>query len=246
MKIYPSFRLQLRDHIPAVIIYYIVLISMALLSLALIPFMTPNDNVHVTTNGVTSMTIIFAFICSLCAFKDSFFLNIQHSVSRRTQFIARLGTLGTVCAVLALGDELYTLLLTGLGHLFPKVFSGESLYRMIYSYDGMSPKGQVFDIIFSFFSFLAVSSLGYLLTVLNYRLNKIGKVLFWAGTPIAVGLIASYISAHPSVAGIIISFLTGLIWALFSSLPRMIISCTLLTVVFSGLTWLLMRRAGVK
>ena len=55
MKIYPSFRLQLRDHIPAVIIYYIVLISMALLSLALIPFMTPNDNVHVTTNGVTSM-----------------------------------------------------------------------------------------------------------------------------------------------------------------------------------------------
>ncbi len=246
MKIYPSFRLQLRDHIPAVIIYYIVLISMALLSLALIPFMTPNDNVHVTTNGVTSMTIIFAFICSLCAFKDSFFLNIQHSVSRRTQFIARLGTLGAVCAVLALGDELYILALTGLGRLFPTVFSGESLYRMIYSYDGMSPKGSVFNIIFSFFALLAVSSLGYLLTVLNYRLNKIGKVLFWAGTPIAVGLIASYISAHPSVAGIIIPFLTGLIWALFSSLPRMIISCTLLTVVFSGLTWLLMRRAGVK
>ncbi|NBJ88437.1 hypothetical protein [Acutalibacter sp. 1XD8-36] len=246
MKIYPSFRLQLRDHIPAVIIYYIVLISMALLSLALIPFMTPDDNVHVTTNGVTAVTIIFAFICSLCAFKDSFFLSIQHSVSRRTQFIARLGTLGAVCAVLALGDELYTLMLTGLGRLFPTVFSGESLYQMIYSYDGMSPKGSVFDIIFSFFSFLAVSSLGYLLTVLNYRLNKIGKVLFWAGTPIAVVLIASYISAHPSVAGIIIPFLTGLIWALFSSLPRMIISCTLLTVVFSGLTWLLMRRAGVK
>ena len=82
--------------------------------------------------------------------------------------------------------------------------------------------------------------------MLNYRLNKIGKVLFWAGTPIIVGLIASYISKDPAIAGIILPFLTGLMWTLFSSLPRMVISCTLLTVVFSGLTWLLMRRAGVK
>ncbi len=247
MKIYPSFRLQLRDHAPAVIVYYAVLVSMVIISLIIMPFVTnPDDSGYVATNGVTAVTMIFSCIVSLCAFKDVFFLSLQYGVSRRTQFLARLMTMGTICAVLAVADELYTLLLQGLDHIFPNVFSGGSLYWMIYSSDGTSPKGPFFDIVFSFFALLAVCSFGYLLTVLNYRLNKLGKLLFWAGTPITVGLIVSYVSEHPAIAGRVVPFLMSLLGAGFSSLPRMLVTCTVLTAVFSGLTWLLMRRAAVK
>ena len=246
MKIYPSLRLQLRDHAPALIVYYSVLMSMVLLSLILIPFMNDKDNISLHTNGVTAVTMIFAFICSLCAFKDIFLMNLQHGVSRKTQFLARLGTMGAVCAILALADEAYTLLLTGLEKIFPDVFMGSSLYWMLYSFDGSSPKGPFFDIVFSFFAFLAVCSLGYLITVFNYRLNKLGKVVFWAGTPAVILTAAGVISENPSLQKAVVIPLMDLLGLCFGSFPHMIVTCTVAAAVCSGLAWLLMRRAAAK
>lgn len=72
MKIYQSFRYQLWEQRYAFFVYYAVLVSMILVSLAAMPFVPHEASGFVSTNGATAITAVFAFILSLCAFKESF------------------------------------------------------------------------------------------------------------------------------------------------------------------------------
>lgn len=254
MKIYQSFRYQLWEQRMAVLIYYGVMTAMVLLSLLAIPFISSEGGDFISTNGITAVTCVFAFILSLCAFKDSFLMNLQHGISRRSQFLGRLCALGALCGVMAVADEIYTLLLTGLQRLFPEIFHGSSLYEMSYcstpTADGFmvetTPVTVLLSVVFSFFLLLVMCSLGYLITVLMYRMNKWGKILFWAGIPILFILLCSFISSHAALEAKVCAFIVEAASLCFSSLPRVIVTCTLLTALFSGFTWLLMRRAPVK
>ena len=252
MKIYPSFRYQLRDQRIAILMYYAVLAGMILLSLIAMPFVSDEESHIVSTNGVTAITLVFAFVLSLCAFKESFLMNLQHGVSRRSQFIARLGAMGTVCAVLAVADEIYTLIIAGLSWIFPQIFMGNSLYEMLYcsslSEDILTIQVNLtsilLSVVFSFFALLAVCSLGYLITVLMYRMNKLGKIIFWVSMPVLFIILSTYLGEH--MDGWLMTSLINAFLMCFASLPRMMLTCSLLTVLFSGLSWLLMRRAMVK
>lgn len=242
MKLYPSFRYQLWDQRTAILIYYAILASLLLVSLIAMPFLSTGGSFFASANGVTAVTVVFAFILSLCAFKDSFLMNLQQGISRRSQFLARLGAMGVVCAVMAVADEVYTLLLAGLHMAFPDSFLSHSLYGMIYGDN--SGFSILLSIIFSFFLLLAVCSLGYLVTVFMYRLNKLGKIIFWVGTPFVCILFLSHIVTH--MYGKLAVFLGNIVQLCFGTLPRMAMTCTLVTALFSALTWLLMRRAAVK
>ncbi len=247
MKIYPTFRYQLRDQRTAILIYYAVLLCMILVSCIVMLLIPAEAGGIVTTNGVTAITIFFVFILSLCAFKESFLANLQHGISRRSQFLGHLGAMGVVCAIMAVADEFYLLLLSGFHTVFPNCFgTEESLYELLYSYDGGHPKGPLFSIIFSLFALLAVYSLGYLFAVFMYRLHKTGKIIFWVGTPTLFILISAYLDAHPWIHGKVIIFFLDVLQLCFSRLPQMVLTCTLLTVLFSGIAWLLLRRATIK
>ena len=252
MRIYSSFLYQLREQRNALFIYYcVVLAGMLLVPLIIMPF-TPGESDFLSTNGVTAVTTVFAFIASLCSFKDSFLMNLQHGVSRRSQFIARLGVMGTICAIMALADEVYTLIVVVLQAIFPDNFLAASLYEMFFcSHPGAGSFAVhfnitiiLFSVIFSFFILLATCSFGYLITVLNYRLNKIGKIIFWVGVPVLFSALISYCTAHPY--GKVSLFFEGLFLQCFRSFPWLLLVCTLITAVCSALTWLLMRRAAVK
>lgn len=247
MKIYPTFRYQLRDQRTAILIYYAVLLCMILVSCIVMLLIPAEAGGIVTTNGVTAITIFFVFILSLCAFKESFLANLQHGISRRSQFLGHLGAMGVVCAIMAVADEIYLLLLLGLHTVFPNCFGREeSLYDMVYSFDGSRPKGPLFSMIFSLFALLAIYSLGYLITVFMYRLHKTGKIIFWTGTPTLFILISAYLAAHPWLHGKVMIFISDVIQLCFNSLPQMVLTCTLLTVLLSGIAWLLLRRATIK
>ena len=244
MKIYQSFRYQLWEQRYAFFVYYAVLVSMILVSLAAMPFVPHEASGFVSTNGATAITAVFAFILSLCAFKESFLINLQHGISRRSQFLARLAVMGTTCAIMAASDEAYTLLVTALHTAFPDSFRSESLYEMVYASHG--GPAILPSIVFSFFFLLAVCSLGYLVTVFMYRLHKIGKIIFWAGTPTLFILFSSYLVSSPALEAKVLKFIIEAVRLCYGSLPRMALTCTLLTGLFSILTWLLIRRAAVK
>lgn len=260
MKILPSYRYQLRDQGPAIVVYYCVMVGMVLLNLLALPFVPDGADLRVTSGGISAVTAIFSFILALCAFKDSFLLSIQHGASRRSQFLARLGALGTICGVMAVADEVYTLLVALLGIPFPDSFFAHSLYEIIYTtsvwaagdhfdfqYSIQTNTASVFlSVVFTFFLLLAISTFGYLITVLNYRLGKAGKIVLWCGWPALLIAGSTFFDVNPRVADAVFGFFMNLAKVCFSTLPRMCLTCLVMAAVFSGLTWLLMRRAHVK
>lgn len=258
MKIYQSFLYQLRDQRNAILVYYCVMVGLVALSLLFIPFAGDSD-FNIASGGITAVTMVFSFVLSLCVFKDSFLLNIQHGVSRRSQFWARLGAMGAVCAIMAVADELYTLLLALLSFIIPDRVYGSSLYELQYSvsifgsHDGAilhsvetNPATILLSVVFSFFVLLAVCSFAYLISVFNFRLNKAGKIIFWVGWPFLFIAFDACLTAHPQIANALVPAITRLALLTISTLPRLCVTCLVLTAVFSALTWLLMRRAQVK
>lgn len=258
MKIYPSYRYQMRDQFPAILVYYGVLVAMVVLSLLFIPFSGDAD-FSIASSGITAVTMIFSFVLSLCAFKDSFLLNIQHGVSRRSHFLARLGAMGTVCAIMAVVDELYTLLMALLMSAMPGHIFGISLYELVYSMSlftsqngyapypiTTNPSTILLSIVFNFFVLMTVCAFAYLVSIFNYRLNKAGKIIFWVGWPFLFILIDAFLTAHPQVANALVPVITRLALLTVSTLPRLCVTCLVLTAVFSALAWLLMRRTWVK
>ncbi len=244
MKFSPSFRYLLRDQRNAILVYYAVLASMTLLPLLVTPFISIGDGDAVSINGTTAVTTGFAFILSLCAFKESFLMNLQHGISRRSQFLTWLAAMGTICVIMAVADEAYTFLFKMLYAAFPGNFQAVSLYGMTYANsDGYTILP---SIVFSFFLLLSVCSLGYLVTVFMYRLHKMGKIIFWAGAPTLFILVSSFITAHPGLRAKALTCIAEVSRLCYSTLPRMVLTCTLLTAFFSALAWLLMRRAPVK
>ena len=131
MKIKPSIRYQLHDQRLYFLVYYGVMVGMILLNLLFLPFAGGSD-LRITSGGITAVTSIFFFIVGLCSFKEPFLLGLQHGISRRSQFLARLASMGIGCAFLALADEIYTLLVALLKIPFPNSFFAFSLYEMVY------------------------------------------------------------------------------------------------------------------
>lgn len=257
MKIKPSIRYQLHDQGLSFLIYYGVMVGMILLNLLFLPFASGSD-LRITSGGITAVTSVFIFIVGLCSFKDPFLLALQHGISRRSQFLARLASMGIACAILALADEIYTLFVALFSIPFPNSFFAHSLYEICYA-TNVETAGPNFtyaihtsgatvllSVVFSFFVLLAFSSFGYLVTTLNYRLNKVGKIILWCGWPALLMASGVLFDTSPWLASVLGSFIANLARLCFSTLPRMCLTCLFLTALFSALTWLLMRRAYAK
>ena len=259
MKIYPSFRYQLHDQRPAILVFYGVMVGIILLNMLFLPFAPKDANLQVTSGGITAVTMVFTFILSLCAFKDSFLLNMQHGISRHSQFWARMGAVAVVSAAMAVADEVYTLFIALLSFPFPNSFFAHSLYEICYASNMSAIDGSfnyysvhtsgatiLLSVVMSFFVLLAVNALGYLITVLNYRLNKVGKIILWCGWPCLLIAISALLEANPWLEKALQSLFMSFFKLCLSSLPRLCFTCLVLTAVLSGFTWLLMRRAVVK
>ena len=111
MKVFASFRYQLADQKRGILTYYGVLLGFYVLFEILFVVAAVGEDVNgSTTNGITAVTAVYVFVASLCSFKDNFGMSLQNGVSRRSTFLARLCTAGAMCAVMAVADELVTIL----------------------------------------------------------------------------------------------------------------------------------------
>ena len=167
--------------------------------------------------------------------------------------------MATVCGAMAVADEIYTLLISLLSFPFPNSFFAHSLYEICYCTDvtsvvssdftytvSTSGTSAVLSIVFSFFVLLAVNAFGYLITAFNYRLGKVGKIILWTGWPCLLIAGSAILEVNPWLEKMLLSFFVNFSRICLSSLPRLCLTCLALTAVFSGLTWLVMRRTAVK
>lgn len=235
MKVFASFRYQLADQKRGILTYYGVLLGFYVLFEILFVVAAVGEDVNgSTTNGITAVTAVYVFVASLCSFKDNFGMSLQNGVSRRSTFLAPLPSrlMGIEMGSMSLMENLY----------FSAAGAWQAGAFLLH----------LCSAAFGFFMLLAAAGLGYLITTLFYRLNKLGKILVGAGVPVlvffglpALELLDQFIS-NGAVIKAVSGFFAVVFQFAFGQPQNTALTCLVLFAAMSGLSWLLMRRAVVK
>ena len=161
MKLKQSFRYQLADYKAGILVYYCAMLG--LLALFLVSTVV-DTGVTVVFSGLSGFSCIFLFICGLCSLHDNLPMHLQHGVSRRTMFQARLLVTAAVSAFMAVVDTLLSVLL----NLLSTPFYGGSLFQQLYgrTYYFGAVGNVLLSLVFAFALFLLAGSF---VVLLAYR-----------------------------------------------------------------------------
>lgn len=244
MNIKASCWYQIEENKKGIAIYYFVVACVAVVTF----LSTPGG---VQMNGFDFATVIFLFVVGLCSFKDNFGMLMQNSVTRKTIFFGRLATTAGVALGMAVADKIFqiiiNLLFTRNGNPFY-----ENMYEQFYApkLGYMSSFGIIVEsFLLSFFLYLALSMVGYMITILFYRLGKGGKIAVGVGVPVTWCVIVPILDFR---------FFDGRLSMLFSRFAdfsfgitevkpqNAMITCLLLFIFTAIISWLLMRKAVVR
>ncbi len=174
MKLRAAYRYQIHDLKFSILIYYCVIVGLFILVAASALAFIGNGNVSVNANGsIGGATFIFLFVLGLNSFKENFLFSLQNSVSRKTLFSSRLAVFATLAVFMNIVDLV-------LGYVLALAAS----LRVGINVAGYAPS--FVGLLSSMFFAFTILMLGYFLTILFFRLNKLGKVLVGAGVPVCI------------------------------------------------------------
>lgn len=218
-----SFRLHLREYRSAVMIYYIIIFII----LCITSIGVSSDS---STSGLEASTSWFLFVCGMCSFRASFLSHLQFGSTRKTLFKGWLSSAGTICLGMSILNLVLLLILNQLLHLpvGSPVFSIQIDNVFLRLFAGA---------VYYFFEYFLLISIGYLITVGFYRLNKTGKwivsILMGGCGMLAIFLIErfeSYIdaiflypSSHPFIVSgiflVVAAMILSFCWLLIRKMP---------------------------
>lgn len=167
---------------PILIFYGIVLLVYVLLGAIVKVQVGPNDQA-LTLSSLNVSSMIFLFVCGCNAFKEDFRFFLQNGLSRKTQFTAQCLVLPTVALVMAAVDMVIARLLA----LF---IPYDSLFDMLYggSLETGGSSG-LLQTAWMLCLYVFILFVGYLITVLYYRMGNKLKVLVSVGVPVFFALV---------------------------------------------------------
>lgn len=260
MRLKASFLYQILDLRWAFLIYYIVILFLALFtSLTVVSFSAASagivgGNESVAISGITVASAMFLFIVGLNSFTENFRFGLQNGVSRKTIFLSRMCTAAASSLFMAVVDQIIhtAVSLSVLGQGNPHQAS-VSLFQQLYPAASENPvQGFFLSVVFSFCLLLFISNVSYAIVMLFYRVGKLGKVLVGAGIP------AALIFGIPAIKALdtlyfgerLRAFSNAVIAPVldfaFNTVPNCMISLFLLAALFALIDWLLLRRAIVR
>ena len=222
-KLLKVYRYQLNESLSSVAIFYLALLVVAV-------FLSMWDGG--SSSGFEFASALFIFVLGLNLFKSSFRFLQFLGVTRKIFFVGSLLVLFTVAAGMTVID-------TVLGRLFAQLQPYTTLFAQSYEQGSL-----LSQLIWEFALLTMFAFIGFFITILYYRCNKILKIVI-SLSPVYVSLI---MSAMPpswviSMWGVI-GFLSGLrpevgVW---DNVLGMLVT----VLAASGLCFLLIRRAPVK
>lgn len=245
MKLKQSFRYQLADYKAGILVYYCAMLG--LLALFLVSTVV-DTGVTVVFSGLSGFSCIFLFICGLCSLHDNLPMHLQHGVSRRTMFQARLLVTAAVSAFMAVVDTLLSVLL----NLLSTPFYGGSLFQQLYgrTYYFGAVGNVLMSLVFAFVLFLLASSLGYFIITLFYRLSKPLRITLGVAIAFLLPLgqvlvkLADEVLFHNALARLA----EHVIWPLQDKIDSSVFLTMgwwlIAAAALSGVTWLLLRRCA--
>lgn len=245
MKLKQSFRYQLADYKAGILVYYCAMLG--LLALFLVSTVV-DTGVTVVFSGLSGFSCIFLFICGLCSLHDNLPMHLQHGVSRRTMFQARLLVTAAVSAFMAVVDTLLSVLL----NLLSTPFYGGSLFQQLYgrTYYFGAVGNVLMSLVFAFVLFLLASSLGYFIITLFYRLSKPLRITLGVAIAFLLPLgqvlvkLADEVLFHNALARLA----EHVIWPLQDKIDSSVFLTMgwwlIAAAALSGVTWLILRRCA--
>lgn len=242
MSISTSAKYQIKDILRAEKVFYLVWILINLF------FMTAaklSANSQASITGLHESTFIFLFVIGLCTFKEFFLFFQQNSVSRKALFLGHLAATVLCSLVMMIMNIIFAWITDLIGTLFLSNFiSTKNAFQALYPNGSM-----VTEFFFYYVFYLFVIAAGYFLTVMFYRLSKVGKIVVGAGVPIALTIIFPLADTWVFKGNLtkfmlirisrLYGFMSGRPWII-------IIAVFILSAAISFLTWLMIRRAVIK
>lgn len=254
MKSSAIYKFQLAEHKNSTLTFCLVILAI----LACIPiyngfssmFQVQSDTT-IQVTGIDMAPAIFLFVCGLNAFKDNFYMALQNGISRKSLFINRIYVVLTLSVVMALFDQIIMVLGKTVDSLSESInYSG--VMEMLYGSQFGTQSGGFLKYFESFLFlttlFIAFLSLGYLITVIFYRMNKKQKISYVVGFYVVAFVILPIIDMLMAgqLSIILLKFLDMTMGISVQNPFIGMFSLIVFSIILSGLTWILIRKAGVK
>lgn len=254
MKSSAIYKFQLSEHKKSSLIFCMVILAI----LAFIPIyngfssmFSVQSDATIQVTGIDMAPAIFLFVCGLNAFKDNFYMALQNGISRKSLFVNRIYVVLTLSIAMALFDQIVMVLGKAVDSLTGSIeYSG--LLEQIYGSQFGSQSGGFLMYLESFLFlttlFITFLSLGYLITVVFYRMNKKQKISYVVGFYVVAFVILPIIDMlMANQLSIILFKFLDMTMGISAQNPFIgMFSLIIFSIILSGLTWILIRKAGVK
>lgn len=233
---------NIKESLIGVGVYYSIILAILIVFPLLSKLFRPGV-LNVNFNGGYEFcTIIFMLVTGLSSVKDNLKAGSVFGRSRMTVLVSGLLTLVAVSLALGLLDSIFT----PLSFIILGTGADESLMTMAYNveFTGYFSNFGTY-LIWRTMLYLGVACFGLLLSSLNYRLNKIGRWIFWVGLAILMlGIIPNLLGAmSPSASAALLKFF----YVCFGSSPWAFdLSMLVLCCIAAVLAWLLQRKAPIN
>ncbi len=252
MNIKPAIRYQSREYFVASLIF--LSINFLVPFLIIISLLSARSATE--TSGFSSVSYsgyemacwIFFFVFGILLPRQATRICVQFGVSRRTAFLSLFPPLFFISLIMALAQKGIFLILDQISNAIHVDMQITYLFKLLYL-DGnntltLTQHGQ--EILFHLFYMIANFSLGLFFTFLFWRLNKIGCIIAGLAIPATLIGIPFLIELFPTAFAPVISLAKTIGTLSVSSPWWAILFALLLTLFFSVVSWLLIRRTNIR
>lgn len=254
MNLNLSIKYQLHDSKKPLLIFYLT-IFLTTFSIILLTCLPKNNVISVkgSLQGIEAATAIFLLIAGMNSFKEVFRMFVQNGVSRKTMFIGRLVSVTLISMGMALVDSITASLNKKIIHASSNL-EYVRLIDMLYGsrYENYSSGFLRFveGVLLLFCIYAAFSMMGYFITALFYRMNKSTKIAVSVGVPAGLFVLLPVVDSFVFQGAIGRAIERFMLFAFgfsnganpYYAMVTMILSFA----VFSGLSWLIVRKAVMK
>jgi hypothetical protein len=242
MRLRTASKYIIMDMKNAVLIFYlIVFLGTVFFSVSI----SGTNSGNSTLSGIEMASIIFLFILGLNSFKKNYQFLLSNGISRKTQFCSFLLSALTVAAFMAAMD---TIISNALSYLID--FKYVSMFNQMYDRFGQGPAKVLVTFIWSTVFYLFAVMLGYFITTAYYRMFKVLKIIISISVPVfftSIFPIIDYKYFDQRVSKWVVDAATAALGLKGGCRPMTgVLTFLILGVVFSALSFLMLRRAPLK
>lgn len=250
------YKYQLNDFKKSIMIFYLVIACIfVLIFLSTGTKLLTINSLKIgpgSVSGLELASFIFLFVGGLNMFREAFRFSMQNGVSRKSIWTGTVLTFLTVGGVMALIDTVIRMALLNLSVPWSNV-KMQGFYDLMYPQRSLNNgmiQNALEGFLLNFCMYAAALAVGYFITVGYYHMNKIAKIIVSIGVPafimillpILIGIFSksdpSYEYYHATRVALGGSNYDNPYFAMGSGL--------LISAVFLGLTYLMVRRAPIK